>query len=81
MAKKFKINEKAVRSAITTLFKNELVKKTGWNNEDFANDKMTMIINIDSGLTMTKKKLESIIKHARMLTTFPIKTKYDNPLR
>lgn len=62
MKKKFKINEKAVRSALTTLQKNGCVKQVGWRNEDFANDRLTLIVNVSEDLITTKKKFQSDLK-------------------
>jgi len=67
MKNKFKINEKAVRAAITTLFKNRLVKHHGWDRDDFANDKMTIVINVNSDLLMSKKKFTTKSKNAHKL--------------
>lgn len=50
------INQSQVRRAITTLKKNGLITKEGVANDDFLQNKVTLIINIDGDLLIPKQR-------------------------
>lgn len=50
------VRESSIRRAITTLSKAGFIPKSGWNNDDFAQNKVSLLISVDAHLIQPKKK-------------------------